>query len=177
MSTKNKNQNGLPQDKMRIALIGSFIVVIIIISVSIISFYIGKKEGTEQQSPIPTIDLSKVSANNNYQRILGAKTYDWSGKVSNVSGSKIVFSTQVKNEQGTIKTREITAVVNANTELVKWDLTKPPSPDQPNSNKEYISLAQIKPGQQIVVRANNDLNGQNEVKADSVSILITPSIK
>jgi len=176
MSTKSKNEEKLPKDRMKIAMIGAIIIVIIIAGIGITSFFVGKKEGAKQQSPIPVIDLSKVSRGIS-QKVLGAKTYNWSGEISQVAGSKIIFTTKVKNENNILETKEITAIMASNTQLVKWDLTKPPTPDQPDSNKELISPDQLKPGQQIVVKADDNLNDNNEVEASSISLLITPTTK
>lgn len=176
MSTKYQGKEKLPKDRIKIALIGAMIIIIIVAGIGITSFFVGKKEGAKQQSPIPVIDLSKVSSGIS-QKVLGAKTYNWSGEISQVAESEIIFTAQVKNENDILETKKITAIMASDTQLVKWDLTKPPSPDQPDSNKELISPDQLKPGQQIVVKADDDLNGKNEVEASSISLLITPTTK
>jgi len=176
MSTKHKREENLPKDRMKLAMIGSLIIVLIIIGIGFTSFFVGKNEGAKQQSPIPVIDLSKISRGIN-QRVLGVKTYNWSGEISQLQliESKIIFTTQVKNENNILETKEISAIIAPHTQLVKWDLTKPPTPDQPDSNKELISPDQLKRGQQIVVKANDNLNSNNEVEASSISLLITPT--
>ena len=159
-------------DKSKIALIGSIIILIIVIGIGITSFYFGKKQGQRQSSPIPVIDLSSSAI----PQVLGTEIYNWSGTVIslNIDDSKIVFQTSSRGTNGELQTTNITASIDSSTQLFQWDLSRPPS-DQASSNRTPIALSQFKAGQQVVVKANNDIDTQGEIEATTINLIITPN--
>lgn len=159
-------------DKAKIALIGSIIILIIVIGIGITSFYFGKKQGQQQRSPIPVIDLSSSSI----PQVLGTEIYNWSGTVIslNIDDSKIVFQTSSRDTNGELQTTNITASINSSTQLFQWDLSRPPS-DQASSNRTPIALSQFKAGQQVLVKANNDIDTQGEIEATTINLIIPPN--
>ena len=171
MSTEKKNQNEPQKEGIRIALIGSLIIMVITVGIGATSYYLGKKEGAKEKSPIPIIDISKTTN----QKVLGAKTFNWNGKILKIEPSKLTFSTTIRNENNQVTTKEIIALIKPSTQFLKWDLTKPPAVDQPDTSKEPITFDQLRPGQQIIVQAANDINSNNEINATAISLLITPT--
>lgn len=167
------------KERSRIALIGSLIIIVIIIGIGVASYYVGKKEGAEQKSPIPVIDLSRAAISQPVdQRVLGAETYSWSGEVINIDekDSKLFFIVKSRNSQKETQSQNLIAVINSKTQLRKWNLTQP-SVDQAGSNREIIPLSAFNAGNQITVRANNDVNGDGVIEASSIDLLITPVLK
>ncbi len=171
MSMNNKNQNSPKRDKMRMAFIGSIIIMFIIVGIGITSFYVGKREALKNKSTVPIINVSRTTG----QQVMGTKIYNLSGQITKVEDSKITFVTTIKGDDGNPLTRELSALIKPSTQLLKWDLTKLPSANQPNNTKEKISIDQLKPGQRIVVKFNEDINSLNEIEATNISLLVTPT--
>jgi hypothetical protein len=171
MSSPQKSSNPVPTDKIQTALIATIIVMVTILGVGVASYYFGKNEGGKGKSPIPIVDVSKISK----PAVLGAQAYSWSGKITKIEKSKITFSTTVTDAQGASQTQNYIAVVISSTQLLKWDLTKPPASANTASAQEPISFSQFKIGQQILVQAPKNFNDQNTVDAASINLLITPT--
>ncbi len=166
MSNIEKIIKYIRDDKNRVALVGASLLLIIVLGVGIFSYFLGRNDADKFASPIPVIDLSKIASGG--QKILGAQIYNWSGEVIALEDSTIIIDDSESS-------RQISATIGTSTELTRWDLTTPPAPE--TSNKTVISISDIKPGQQVLVKSSADVNAANEVTADSVTILITPSSK
>lgn len=171
MSIKKSNKI-LPQtDASKFIVTGIILVVLVIIVIGLSSYYVGKKEGSTVDSPIPVIDLSQDTQ----LKILGDKIYNWTGKITRIDKQSIEFTTQIKDTSGELVTKDIIAMINSETVLKKWNLAQPANPGQPDSNKEGATLDQFKAGQQIIVKAFDNFNDKNEVTADSISLLLAPT--
>jgi hypothetical protein len=174
MSTEIKNQNSIPREKMKYAIIGSTIIVFIALGIGITSYYLGKRQvEQEHASPIPVIDVSRISDNH----VLGASTYTWEGTVKNSTESQVVFTGSIRGSDGIVRSEQVTALIQAATQILKWDLTTPPAPTDPVGNKTVSTLSEIKPGQRIIVNAEQNFDDKREVVADSITVIMTPQPK
>jgi len=153
-------------------MLGSIALLLLILVIAATSYYLGKRETprTLSESPIPIIQASEITG----QQVLGVQTFSWQGIVAGIEDSVVSFSTSVKSADGSISTRQVSALIEPSTELYRWDLTQLPQPDEPVSNKNSIGIDEIKPGQQVVVKAANNIDAENEVTASSITLLITP---
>jgi len=176
MSSQKNNPNQIPKDKLRLALIASFGVLILVLASGLISYYSGKKEskeGTRLATPIISVKEIKETG----QKIRGVSIQSFNGQIVKVENAKITLSSQIKQADGSYVKKEIVAVLSSNTELFRLDLTKPPSLQNPAPEKEKISFADFKKGQQIIVQSENGLNGNLEIAAKAINLLITPGSK
>lgn len=170
MSTKKILQNLSQKEKTRLLAYFSMIALLVIIIISFASFNIGKNQKSSNNSPIPVVDISKVSST---QRILGQTTYNWTGKIVEKNNFTIVVNISQKDSSGNNTLKDIIATINNNTQIIKWDLTNPPSTDKLNNNKSQITFNDLKVGQEVVVKSSNDINKNNEITASDINLLIT----
>lgn len=172
MSIKKNQRDDLEKDtheKFKIARIGSLVILIVILGVGAAAYFSGQKQASSKQSPIPIVDVSKL----NREQVLGTAIFSWSGTLRSIDQTKLTISTQLKNTEGKYESRDIAILTSSGTQFTRWDLTKPASGTE-QSPQQKISLTDLKPGQQVIVRANSDLNAQAEVTAASVTSLVTP---
>ena len=171
MSTKKINKNIRQTEASKFIIFGLILVVLVIIIIGLSSYYIGKNDGKAADSPIPVIDLSQQTQ----LKILGDKIFNWTGEITKIDRQALVFTAQIKNSEGNIEIKEITAKINSATVLQKWNLAQPANPDQPDNNKQEVTFDQLKAGQEIIVRSAENLNNKNEINAESISLLLTPT--
>ncbi len=169
MSNKIKGVKSKPKKQIKLAYLGASIIMMLVVTIGLVSFFVGKNEGSKNKSSIPVIDVSK----NKSQQVLGTKIYSLTGEIQSVENSKIVFSTQIKNDNGEVTTKKLSALIFPNTEILKWDLSKSVNTQITNS-QQPISIDDLQPGQQIVIKSTREINGQNEIEAASINLLITP---
>ncbi|MFH0804712.1 MAG: hypothetical protein V1916_00790 [Patescibacteria group bacterium] len=161
-------------ESQRYTLIGAGLLLLVVVAIGIATFSIGKRQGTKQQaSPIPVINLSGLTVPAG-QQVLGASTFSWSGSVKTVESGRIILSTTVVGPDQKAVARDIAAAISPSTQLQRWDLTRAPSPSQPESNRKQIAATDLQPGQQVVVRADRDVAADGAVAATSISVLVTP---
>lgn len=174
MSTKKLPQKST-SDKTPIAILGALILLAIVLTIGLVSYNAGKNYEDEDQSPIPVIDLSKISGQSS--KVLGLKILNLNGKVISLRNSSIILSTEVVDNNGETITKEVNVAIDASTQLVKWDLSKSPTIGQPDNRKEPTSLDQFKPGSSVIVQTENDITKDSNIEAISISLLVTPSSK
>jgi hypothetical protein len=136
----------------------------------VVSFYAGKNEANREKSNAAVVDISKSTT----PTILGDQINNWNGNIVAVEESKIKFSISYADQDNITKEKTITAYVLSSTQLLKWDLNKPSTIDNPGSTKESISFSQLAAGQRVLVQSASDLNDQDEVEATAITILVTP---
>jgi len=174
MSTKYKNEEKLPKDRMKVAMIGSIIIVLIIAGIGITSFFVGKNEGAKQQSPIPIIDVSTLPNYNYSQQILGQEIYNWTGNIIEKQETFLLIETFKKNSNEDTVSTKITANINNKTNITKWDLTNTSVNYLKGNNKTIIEYDDLNIGDEIIVKSNNDLDQKSQVTATEINLLITP---
>lgn len=153
------------------------IVLIIIVGISVTSYFFGKKQANDSKSnsPIPIADLSRIDAKSINQKILGEKIYNWTGKIKEIKKSSLIVSTSIKNMDGSYISKDIVALIDKNTIINRWDLTVPPTSGKPNNNKTEISYGDLDSGNRVIIKSSTDLDSNYEVTATDVSLLITPN--
>jgi hypothetical protein len=170
MSTQQKHKTQSSKDQEKVALIGVILIILIVLGIGVASFYAGKNQGSRKKSEALIVNISKPST----PMILGDQINNWNGNIIAIDDSKIKFNVSYTDQDNTIKTKTITALVQSSTQLLKWDLTKPSTVDRPGSSKELISMNQLAVGQRVLVQAASDPNDQNEVAATAITVLVTP---
>lgn len=153
----------------KLALLSALTLLLAIFSIAGVSYFAGKNQSDKVASPIPVIDLSAQ------QQILGVASYNWNGTVSDIhtNDSFIVFSTQYRDADNVIQSKEIRVDITPDTTILKWDVTNP-SPTNNPAERQTISVADIQPGQQITVQTSYDIINHDRVTAQSISVLLTP---
>ncbi len=141
--------------------------VLIIITLTIASFSIGKNKSDNQPRSAPVIDVSQT------QHILGANTQNWYGTVTNINDNDVQISVD-DHTAAALNTDTITAILKPATILTRWDLTNPSSPGQNSTEQEQILPEQIKTGNRVIVRSDEDMSDSFEVSASALTVLITP---
>lgn len=176
MSRQEKNPNAVPPDKMRLALVSASVVLVLVLAIGLVSYYVGKKAGEEERQTAVPIISAKAAAGAG-QRVSGVSIQSYSGQVVSVEKGKITFSSSIRQSDGSYAKKDIIAVLTPETELLRLDLTTPPSPTGPAANKEKISLADVKKGNSIVVESEQEPNEQSALTARTINLLITPGSK
>lgn len=170
MSTPQKSKI-IPTENLKKALTPVIVVMVVLLGVGVFSYFLGKNQGEKNKTLVPVIDAQKISN----PAVLGAQTFSWNGKITKIEKSKITFSTTVTNDQGVVSSKDLIASISSNTQLIKWDVSKPPSTDGTSPNQTTIGISQFKLGQQIIVQSPLNYNNQNTIDAASISLLITPT--
>jgi len=174
MSRKNNNNNEVPKDKLKTALVVSSGVVAIVIIIGLYGYYAGIQKGQKGESAkVPIISVKQLKGAS--KDIKGVSIHSINGQIIKVENGKIIFSAQVQQADGSQAINEVAALVESDTELYKLDLTSPPTPQNPNTNKTNISFSDFNTGDQIIVQSKNGLNNNLEVVAKTINLLITPS--
>ncbi len=174
MSTQKKISKKTESRQNQYAILGAILLTVIVIGVGFISYYAGRRESTEQQfAPTPIMDVSKYSSS----QILGVETHNWQGTIIATDESSVTFSALSRNKSGKIETTEMIAHVLSNTRLLRWDLTAPTPAVQSIGGREAITLKDLTPGNQIVVRASGGADSNNEISATDITMLLTPTKK
>jgi len=106
------------------------------------------------------------------QRILGQTTYNWTGRIIEIDDAHITINTSQKDSSGNSIFKSISVKINSATQIIKWDLTRPPLTDEIN-NKSQISFDDLRVGQEVVIKSNNDVNENDEITASDINLLIT----
>ncbi len=150
------------------------IVIIIVIGISALSFFWGQNHANNTKSPIPIVDLSKIGPNSSNQRILGQEIYNWNGKIKEIKNSELIVKTNIKNPDGSYISKNLTIVLNKNTQIFKWDLSKPATKNE-IENKTLISFSDLSVGNEIIFKSTKDLDASNEIVAIEINQLITPN--
>ncbi|GEM_PF-6406856 len=173
MSSKKNNQNSDAHQKIKTAYVASSVIIIVLLVIGLVGYFYGKKNGQGSgKNIVPIISVKEVAARNN--RIKGANTVSYNGRVTRVENDKIYFSTQVKQANGASQVKEIAAVINANTQLLKLDLSQAPTPGNTGDYKQNISLSEFKNGDQIIVQTENESVTETELLASTINLLISP---
>ncbi|XOU94459.1 MAG: hypothetical protein ACNFW9_00150 [Candidatus Kerfeldbacteria bacterium] len=170
MSTNNIFYTFQSKNK-KIAYFSLFALILIVIGIA--SFNIGKKQSTDNKTPLPIVDISKVPSYSENPQILGQQIYNWTGKISEIKDSNITIDATLKDFDGKFISKKISAIINDDTIINMWDLTLPPSTTE-KSNKSLITYNNLSTGQEIIIKSNNNINQNNEVIADTITLLITP---
>jgi len=176
MSRQEKNLNAVPPDKMRLALLAAGVVLVLVLAIGLVSYFEGKKAGKEErQSAVPIISAKAAAGAG--QRVSGVSIQSYSGQVVSVEKGKITFSSSIRQSDGSYVKKDIIALLTPETELLRLDLTTPPSPTGPAADKEKISLADVKQGSSVVIESEQEPNDQSALTAKTISLLITPGSK
>jgi hypothetical protein len=169
MSTEKNFQNNPTARQSKYALIGSFIIILCVVGIGIVSFFIGKKEGEKQTAPSAVINYN----GGGQPAILGDQVNNWNGTIVSIDGNKLVLA--VPGATADAPAQQISAIITPATQLMKWDLTKTPTAGgSSETGKEFITIDQLSAGQRALVQAKNDINDQQEVAATNISLIITP---
>lgn len=170
MLDKKSRKKFLLQDPYKVTYGLIIISLILVVSISIISYNIGKKQGQEEgRQEVKTVYVNR----NTSPLVKGEKLEAWGGIIKKIEQNKIVF-VYTYSENGEVIEKELTALISAQTELYAWDLTKPPSIYTDNNQKKTITLTSFKEGDQITVQSQEGINENQEIKAEVVNLLITP---
>lgn len=167
MSSENSLTNGSPLTRQKTILIGSGIVFGVVIIIAVASFFLGKHQGSKNLSAVPEI----ATAPSSYQRVLGAQTNSWEGKITSVSSRAIVFVPT----NGDQKDQKLTARITDDTQLMRWDLSQSPDSAQPSGTRTPITITEFKTGATIYVQASVEGNNPTQFDALAVSLLIKPT--
>jgi hypothetical protein len=172
MSSRKNSQNSDTDQKIKTAYIASSILLVVLLVVGLVGYFYGKKHGQGLgKNIVPIISVKEVAARSS--QVKGANTVSYNGRVTRVENDKIYFSTQVKQADGAPQVKEIAAVVNANTQLLRLDLSQAPTPGNTSDYKQKISLSEFKNGDQIVVQTESGSVTGTELLASTINLLIS----
>ena len=166
--SSNSTGPSLPvSPKQKTMIIGVSLLCGAIIIVAVVSYFYGKQEGSKNLSAVPLVSVTSSP----YQRVLGAQTSSWEGKIISVDTTKIVFSPT----SGRLKGKKLTSVITDGTQLMRWDLSQAQDNGQPSGNRTPITINEFKPGATVYVQAAVNDENQTEFNAIAVSLLIKPT--
>lgn len=170
MSTNNIFTN-LPKNDKKILILIVLVMVFLVGSiVGITSYYAGKQNNKLNKSPIPVVDASQISDSS---KILGQQIYNWTGQITEIQQYYLKFNTDIKQPDGSHINKNITAYVDKNTKIIKWDLSNTKN-DPTVDNKTTINYSDLHIGDQIIVKSTNGLDENYETNASDINLLITP---
>ncbi len=167
MSTPQAERTTEETAQHRTVLIGAIIIMVAVIGVGLVSFFFGKEQAQKHQPPIPVMDASSG-------RVSGAQVYSWDGVVTSIKGTDITFSTPVKSDDGDISQRVYTAVLDAGTSLMRWDITQPSGGIDQGNQRSSATVNDIQPGQRVVIQSSANVDNNDTIVAESVTVLVTP---
>ncbi|MFA6553654.1 MAG: hypothetical protein WCT27_04465 [Patescibacteria group bacterium] len=167
MSSENKSTIFTFTRSQNAVLFGAGIIFIVVVGVALVSFFYGKRQGSQSLAAVPGTSVAPAG----YQKILGIQTASWQGKISQVTGKNIVFTfTDIEN-----KSKKLTARVTEDTQLLRTDITATPTSNSLSGSRTIASLADFKPGATIYVQGPNSDSGQTTFDAIAITLLIIPN--